>query len=117
MPESQQSTTQVIANEIATIYKQHYGRGPTRITAHVLDDAVVCLLEDVNTPTQRALLERGKADLAQAIHGELQLGMAEAMRDIVERCTGRTVRVYVPGFNAEANATTDAFYLEPIETG
>lgn len=112
MPESQQFRSQEISTEIALIYKRHYGRGPTKITAHLLEDAVVCLLEDVNTSAQTALIDLGRVDVAQTIHGELQLGMADAMQEVVERHTGRTVRSYVPGFNARANATTDVFYLE-----
>lgn len=96
-------------------YKTHYGRGPTKITADYMGDAIVCLLEDVNSPTQEALLKFGRADTAQAIHSELQLGMADEMREAIERLTSRTVRAYVPGFNATANATTDVFFLEPAD--
>lgn len=94
------------------IYKQHYGRGPTKIVAHLVGDAVVCLLEDVNVPAQSALIERGRVDVARTIHEELQLGMADAMSEVVQRHTGRAVRTYVPGFNATAGATTDVFHLE-----
>jgi len=111
MPESQQFPATEISTEIATIYKQHYGRGPTKITTYLLDHAVVCLLDDVNTPAQAALVRLGKPDVAQAVHGELQFGMADAMCEIVARHTGRIVRTYVPGFNADAGATTDVFYL------
>ncbi len=52
---SQMTPEAEISNEIALIYKESYGRGPTKITTHVLNDAVVCLLRDVNTPAQAAL--------------------------------------------------------------
>lgn len=110
---SQQTPGAEISNEIAVIYKDRYGRGPTRVTTHVLPDAVVCLLREVNTPAQTALVELGKVDIAQAVHGELQLGMADRMQAVVERITGRTVNAYVPGFSAAANATTDVFFLDP----
>ena len=114
MPESQQTDFQAVSREIAQIYKTHYGRGPTKINSGFMGDAVVCLLEDVNNASQAALLQFGKTDVAQAVHGELQLGMAHAMQEAIERLTGRTVRAYVPGFNATANATTDVFLLEPV---
>jgi len=113
MPESPQPPSMQISTEIAQIYKAHYGRGPTKITAHQLPDAVVCLLEDVNTPIHDALLTHGQEQLAQSVHGQLQMAMADQMREVVERLTGRTVRGYVPGFNTAINATTDVFYLEP----
>lgn len=113
MPESQQSPSTAISTEIARIYKARYGRGPTSITTHLLGDAVVCLLEDVNTPAQNALLEFGQTQVAEEVHWRIQEGMAGEMQAAVEGVVGRTVRGYIPGFNAELNATTDVFYLEP----
>ncbi|CAB4959168.1 unannotated protein [freshwater metagenome] len=110
---SQQTPESEISNEIALIYKERYGRGPTKITSHLVGDAVVCLLREVNTPAQTALVQMGKVDVAQAVHGELQMGMAARMREVVEQVTGRTVSAYVPGFNATADATTDVFLLDP----
>lgn len=112
MSESQQYPMTEISTEIAKIYRDEYGRGPRRITAHRLPDAIVCLLEDVNTPVHDALLRDGREDLAQEIHGRLQFAMAGRMSEVVERVTGRAVRAYVPGFNSAVNATTDVFYLE-----
>lgn len=111
MHDSRQSVVLEISKEIAQVYRSRYGRGPTKITAHVLGDAVVCLLRDVNTPAQAALVRSGRADLARAVHGELQMGMAREMQAVVERITGRAVTGYVPGFNAEIDATTDTFFL------
>ena len=115
MPDRQHTSQQSIANEIAALYKSHYGRGPTSVAVHVVPGAVVCILEDVNSPTQTSLLRYGAADVADATHQRLQIGMAGEMRTIVERAVGRPVRTYVPGFNAEQGATTDTFLLEPEE--
>lgn len=73
---SRQSPEAEISDGIALVYKSRYGRGPTKITTRVLPEAVGCLLRDVNTPAQSALVQMGKVDVAQAVHGELQLGMA-----------------------------------------
>lgn len=76
-------------------------------------DAIVCLLEDVNTPAQTALAQCGRLELAQNVHNQLQMDMAEELRDIVHRATGQTARGYVPGFNAEIDATIDVVFLQP----
>lgn len=117
MSDRHHPSQQSIANEIAALYKSHYGRGPTSVAVHVVPGAVVCILEDVNAPIQSSLLRYGAADVADAAHQRLQLGMAGEMRSIVERAVGRPVRVYVPGFNAEDGATTDVFLLEPEPVG
>lgn len=108
LPDRPQS---VITNELASVYKAHYGRGPTHVTVTITDAAVVCILEDVNSPTQDSLVRYGAVDLAQATHQQLQNGMAPQMIEIVEAATGRAVRAYVPGFNAAAAAATDTFLL------
>jgi uncharacterized protein YbcI len=113
MLESPQPPSMTISTEIAQIYKARYGRGPTKITVHMHDEAVVCLLRDVNTTAQAALVNAGRVAVAQALHGELQMSMAQEMRTVVENATGRRVTGYVPGFNAEISATTDVFFLEP----
>jgi len=112
MQKSQQVPMVQISSAIAEIYKQCYGRGPTRITVQFIGNAIVCLLEGVNAPAQEALVRFGRTDVAQTVHCELQAGMAEQMREVVEQVTGRTVRGHVPGFNARIATTTDVFLLE-----
>lgn len=113
MPESQKSPSLTISAEIAQIYKARYGRGPTSIVVYLHPDAVVCLLRDVNSTAQAALVNAGRVAVAQAVHGELQMSMSQEMRIVVENATGRRVSGYVPGFNAEISATTDVFFLHP----
>lgn len=113
MHESKQSPSLRISSEISRIYKARYGRGPEKITVHLHDEAVICLLRDVNTTAQAALVDVGRVAVAQAVHGELQMSMADEMTAAVEAATGRRVSGYVPGFNAEISATTDVFLLEP----
>jgi uncharacterized protein YbcI len=113
MPDTHQSTVQTIADQISALYKSTYGRGPRSVTVHITHNAVSCILQDVNTPAQDSLVRFGSVDVAQLAHHRLQVGMADAMSAAVESATGRKVRVYIPGFNAEAAATTDVFLLEP----
>lgn len=75
----------------------------------------MCLLRDVNAPSQVAPVQDGRVDLARAVHAQLQVGTGDELQEIVERVTGRTVCGYVPGFNAWIAATTDVFLLDPVE--
>jgi uncharacterized protein YbcI len=113
MPSSD-SDLQALTGEIAQIYKAHYGRGPTKLSAKLLGDALVFILEDVNSAPQAALLEAGRVDLAQAVHDGLHHAMADAMQQAVERLTDRIVRAFIPGSNAAADASTVVFLLQPL---
>jgi uncharacterized protein YbcI len=113
MPDRTPTPQQALSDEIARLYKSRYGRGPTKISVQVGAGAVVCLLEDVNTTAQKALVELGAVEVAQATHLHLQMGMASEMAQAVEAATGRAVRGYIPGFNVQLAAATDTFLLEP----
>ncbi len=102
-----------IANEIAQIYKSTYGRGPTRVVAHLLRDTVVCVLEDVLTQEQAALVELGEFELVDTVHGRIRRALAPEFVGVVESVTGRQVRCYVPGFDARQATATDTFLLRP----
>lgn len=106
---------QRIANGIALVYKSIYGRGPTKVVAHVHPDVVLVLLEDVNTPGQVMLVDLGEISLVNTVHSRLQRGMEQALIAVVEEATGRGVRVYVPGYDARHGVATDTFVLEPDE--
>lgn len=105
-----------IANEIAQIYKTTYGRGPTRVVAHLLKDTVICILEDVLTSEQAALVELGESDLVDTAQCRLRRALLPEFVGVVERITGRQVRCYVPGFDARLAVATDTFLLHPEST-
>jgi uncharacterized protein YbcI len=115
MPDRSPTPQQALSDEIARLYKSRYGRGPTKISVQLGSGAVTCILEDVNTTAQTALVELGAADVAQATHHHLQMGMADEMARVVEAATGRAVRGYVPGYNEELAIATDTFLLEAGE--
>lgn len=104
---------QQLATGVALVYKTVYGRGPTKVTAHTLPDAVIVILEDVTTPGQEMLVELGEIGLVDTVHARLQRGIAPKLVEVVERLVGRKVRSYVPGFDAVNGTATDTFLLEP----
>ncbi|CAB4915871.1 unannotated protein [freshwater metagenome] len=105
--------TQEIANGIALVYKDVYGRGPTKIVAMILPDAVFVVLEEVNTPGQDHLVRIGELEMLTAVHDRMQRSIETELCAVVERVTGREVRSYVPGFNGRDGTAIDGFLLEP----
>ena len=105
---------QLIANGIAQVYKDLYGRGPQKIVATILPDTVFVVLEEVNTPGQNKLQELGELRLLDTVHLRLQRGIADDLVAVVETVLQRQVRSYVPGYNGRDNTATDAFLLVPV---
>jgi uncharacterized protein YbcI len=102
-----------IANAIVRLHAEHYGRGPTRARAHVGDDFVLVLLEDVFTTAERTLVSAGRADQVK----ETRAAFAEVMRgrfcQAVEAATGRKVRAYFSETHVDPEMAVELFVLEP----
>src|SRR5690242_8965497 len=55
-----------VANAIVRLHAEYYGRGPTRARAHVADDHVLVVLEDVFTTAERTLVAAGRGEHVRA---------------------------------------------------
>ncbi len=102
-----------LANGIARHYKDLYGRGPTTVRLHVLgEDAILCVLEGTESPAERTLREVGHARRVRETRTMIQFARKEQLCALVEGVTGKRVRSYVSGLNAEDDTATELFLLE-----
>jgi uncharacterized protein YbcI len=89
-----------ISNEMVRLYKDQFGRGPTRARAHWCGrDALVVLLEDTLTPAERNLVAMGQHDRLRDMRTFFQYSSVDAFCQPVERLTGRTVRAFISGID------------------
>jgi uncharacterized protein YbcI len=103
-----------VTNAIVRFHRQHYGKGPTRSKSYLLDDVLICVMQDVLTVVERTLADAGEQDHVR----DTRLVFADAMRDRfaaeVERIVGRRVL----GFTSQVLVTRDVaiemFVLEPV---
>jgi uncharacterized protein YbcI len=104
-----------VTNAIVRMHRRHYGKGPTRSKSYLLDDVLICVMQDVLTVVERTLVESGQLALVR----DTRLACADAMRDRfaeeVERIVGRRVL----GFTSQVLVTEDAaiemFLLEAAQ--
>lgn len=104
---------QVIANGIAQIYKDVYGRGPTKVVAYVHPDVVFVVLGEINTPGQNHLIAIDEVGLLNTVHSRIQRSVQAQLIAVIETTLDRKVKSYVPGFNGPADCATDTFLLKP----
>jgi uncharacterized protein YbcI len=115
-PEAQALTAQ-ISNEMVRLYKDLFGRGPTRARTNFAGpDTVISTLENSMTPAERSLVEMGEQQRLRDVRLFFQAARAGDFRDTVERLTGRRVRAFVSGIDADQDVATEVFYLEPRPT-
>jgi uncharacterized protein YbcI len=98
-----------ISNEMVRIYKEHFGRGPTKARTHWAgEDVVVVTLEDTFTPAERSLQAMG-----EDTRMFFQYANVEDFCVPIERHTGRRVRGFVSGIDTREDIAVELFVLHP----
>jgi uncharacterized protein YbcI len=104
-----------ISNEMVRIYKQQFGRGPTRARTNFAGrDTIVSTLEDSLTPAERNLAAMGEHQRLRDTRMLFQYVSRTEFCESIERLTGRRVRAFVSGIDTENDVSSEVFYLEPL---
>ena len=102
-----------ISREMVRLYKELFGRGPTKArTEFAGPDIIICSLENTFTPAERSLAEMGEHQRLRDTRMYFQAATSERFREIVERVTGRKVRAFISGLDAENDVCAEVFHLE-----
>ena len=104
-----------ISNEMVRLYKDYFGRGPTRTsTRWAGDDALIVLLEDTLTRAERKMVEMGEHQRLRDTRMFFQYATVAEFCEPIERITGRRVRSFLSGIDTEVEGlSTEVFVLHP----
>lgn len=103
-----------LSNAMVRIYKDVYGRGPTRVrTSFAGPDLIVSSLENSLTQVERTMADAGEYERLRNLRIHFQYLRRDDFIGSVEEITGRTVRAFVSGMDAEQDVASELFYLEP----
>ena len=108
--------TRAISAAMVTLYGEVYGHDRTTASTYINDDVVVCILEDILTTSEQALVAAGSA--SEVIDGRVAF-QAEREDDFsraVERLTLRRVVAFLSGNQTSPGIACEMFFLAPIET-
>jgi len=109
-----QHTLSAISNEMVRLYKEQFGRGPTKTrTNWAGSDVLVVTLEETLTPAERTLKRIGKHQELRDLRMLFQYAETAAFCEAVERLTGRKVRAFISGMDTVADLATEMFVLHP----
>ncbi len=109
------SVLQDLANEMVRLYKEQFGRGPTRSSAHWGGpDLLVVVLEDTFSPAERHLAAMGHHERLRESRIFYQYAIVPEFCEPVERLTGRRVRAFISGVDTQAGGVAvETFLLHP----
>jgi uncharacterized protein YbcI len=102
-----------LSNAMVRLYKEHFGKGPTRVRAYYQGDVVTCVLRDGFTRAERTLIEAGRSDAALAHRHELQQAVRAHFVSTVEEIVGREVIAFFSGSQPDPDIEVEVFVLAP----
>jgi uncharacterized protein YbcI len=102
-----------ISREMVRLYKNQFGRGPTKAHTLIARDVIVCTLEQSLTPAERRMVELGELHKLRDVRLFFQHATEKEFKDIIEGLTGRKVRAFISGMDVERDVASEVFYLEP----
>jgi uncharacterized protein YbcI len=106
---------QEITNAMVRIYKELFGRGPTKArTNYAGPDTLVATIENSLTPAERNMLDLGEHQRVREIRMFFQHASDAEFTGTVEEITGRKVRAFVSGMDTGKDVSSEVFYLEPV---
>jgi uncharacterized protein YbcI len=109
-----QSAMSTISSEMVRLYKDQFGRGPTRTRTHWAGpDTIVVTLEQTFTPAELRLRQLGEDKQLRDLRLLFQYAEVDAFCDPVEQITGRKVKAFISGIDTKADVACEIFVLHP----
>jgi len=104
-----------IANVMVRLYKEAFGRGPTRSRALFSGpDTLVVLLEDMMTMAERQLVALGESARVREDRLVLQLAIEDVKRSEIERILRRRALSCVSGADPARDVAAEVFLLDAM---
>jgi uncharacterized protein YbcI len=104
-----------VSREMVRLYKEQFGRGPTKArTDWAGPDVLITLLEDTLTPAERNLVRLGEDSKVRDMRTFFQYATVKEFCEPVERLTGRRVRSFLSAIDTQVNGIAmETFVLHP----
>jgi uncharacterized protein YbcI len=106
---------QEVTNAMVRIYKEQFGRGPTKArTNYAGPDTLVSTLENSLTAAESNMISLDEHQRVREIRLFFQHASERDFVDAVQQITGRKVRAFVSGTDTHRDISSEVFYLEPV---
>jgi uncharacterized protein YbcI len=102
-----------IANAMVRVYKEAFGRGPTKARAQFAgQDTLVVVLESSLTVAERNLVAMGEQQRLREARLFFQHALEDQFRAIVEEALDRRTLAFVSGIDPDRDVAIEVFTLE-----
>ena len=111
--DGQGTLRQDISTALVSLYKKHFGKGPTRCQTYLEPNLVVVILGEGYTASERTLFEAGRWYEVRSARQIWQDSMQELFVKTIEELTGRTVAAFLSANRQDPDLAGELFVLEP----
>jgi uncharacterized protein YbcI len=102
-----------VTNGIVKLFRDYYGRGPTKAKSYILDDRiVVCVLEDTMTRVEKTLVDNGHGHKVREVRLTFQEAMAHEFKQTVRDAMNREVVAYHSQLTLEPDLGFEFFVMD-----
>jgi uncharacterized protein YbcI len=112
-PEERREQGRRISDGIASIHREHYGRGARKVRTLIYDDVVLCRLEDPFTVVEKTMISADAFLQVRETRTLFQDWLGPRFIRLVEEVTGRKVRQFVSQVAHDPDFALELFLLEP----
>lgn len=104
-----------VSNAMVRLYKDNFGRGPSRVrTLWCGEDVLTVILEETLTPAERNLVKMGEHQRLRDTRMFFQYATVREFCEPIEQLTKRKVRSFISGVDTEVEGlSTEMFVLHP----
>ena len=115
MPEGETTTNQAeeqLAADLLRIHEESYGKGAGSSRAYILDDLVICMLDELELlPNEEFMIDAGRGDAVVEMRMRYQHAIEASFRAAVERATGRRVISFASQTKLDPHYAVETFRL------
>jgi uncharacterized protein YbcI len=108
---------QDISTAMVALYKEHFGKGPTRCRTYLHPDLVIVVLGGGYSAAEQTMLEAGRWYEVRQARQLWQDSMQARFVDAVEELTERKVAAFMSANRQAPDLAVEMFVLEPGEKG
>jgi uncharacterized protein YbcI len=102
-----------ISRGMVRLYKEQFGRGPTRARSNFAGpDVIICTLEDTLTPAEKRMAQLGDHQRLRDLRLYFQHATEREFCEVIESALDRKVRAFISGMDTDKDVAAEIFYLE-----
>jgi uncharacterized protein YbcI len=112
----QRSVLLEVSNAMVGLFKEQFGRGPTKARAHWAGpDTIVCILRESFTPAEKKMVALGEHQRLRDVRLFFQAATEQQFRDVVGGIVDRPVESFMSAIDTHTDTAIEVFVFAPDE--